>query len=390
MKRHPELRGKALLFLLFLWFLWFINFGIRVIFSPILPLIEDEFMISHARASSIFIFQSAGYGLSVLCSGFYAGRLGYKKSIVLSLCASSCIFFLIPYVKVFSLLYLFNTILGLSIGMYIPSAIPLITDYFAEKDWGKSIAVHDSGSSISIFCIPFIALFLLHFVTWRGIFEVFAVVFILSAFVFYFTADEVKTSHSEKAVFQDITKMGSLWIQATLWVFAAGVTLGIYFITPLYLTKELSMGIGSANTILGVSRIGAVFVAIMAGFFIDKINLRKAMFTMMLVAGALTVFIGFASVRFIGIFLFLQALCVTGFFPVGLVFIARTFSKEQRGMATGFIVALSITFGGGVIPNLLGLSGDYLGFRFGIVVLGAITILSSFLAFSLKELRQTG
>ena len=150
---------RALLFITFFWLLWFMNFGIRIIFAPILPLIEDEFAISHARASGVFVFHSIGYGISLMLSGFYCSRFGYKKSIAVSLGISSLIFFSIPFVKVFSLLYLFSFMLGFSIGLYLPSAIPLITEYFAEKDWGKAIPIHDSGSSVSIFCMPFIALF---------------------------------------------------------------------------------------------------------------------------------------------------------------------------------------------------------------------------------------
>lgn len=381
------MRGKGLAFLFFLWFLWFINFGIRIIFSPILPLIEDEFMISHARASSIFLFMSVGYAISMLLSGFYAGRFGYKRSIVLSLCISSFIFFLIPFVKVFSVLYIFSFILGFSTGTYLPSAIPLITEYFAEKDWGKTIAVHDSATSIGIFCTPFIALLILRFVKWRGIFEVFAVVFLISAIAFYLIGDEVKFRHSQKIVISNLIKKRYLWIMGILWTFSAGATLGIYFVIPLYLTKELSFSIEYANTILGISRVGGIGISILAGFFIDKINLRKGIFIMMLIAGILTVLIGSAPVRFIGILLFLQTICLTGFFPAGTVSIARMFSRETRGMAAGIIFTISVMLGGGLMPYLLGLSGDHLGFRFGFFVLGILLSLSSLLTFSLKELK---
>jgi MFS transporter, NNP family, nitrate/nitrite transporter len=158
MERYSNFRGKALLFLFFLWFIWFANFAVRIIFSPILPIIEDEFMVNHARASSLFIFLSAGYGLAVIVSGFFSGKLGYKKSIVFSLALLSLVTFLIPLVHNFFLLYLFAFVLGFSVGLYIPSAIPLITEYYLERDWGKAIAVHDTGASTAIFATPLIAL----------------------------------------------------------------------------------------------------------------------------------------------------------------------------------------------------------------------------------------
>ncbi|OPX98825.1 MAG: L-galactonate transporter [Syntrophorhabdus sp. PtaB.Bin006] len=245
---YHGLKGKGFCFILFLWFLWFMNFNVRTIFSPIMPLIEDEFMVSHARASSVFVFQSMGYGLSLFFSGFFCGRLGYRKSIIISLVVSSALFFSISFVKEFSLLYLLSLICGISTGIYLPSAIPLITEYFSEGTWGRSIAIHDSAASISIFSAPFIALFLLRFIQWRGIFTIFGVIFALAAVTFYFVSDELKIAGARRVVVGDLIRTKALWIMAILWIFAAGANLGVYFIVPLYLTKELSLPIEYANT----------------------------------------------------------------------------------------------------------------------------------------------
>lgn len=386
MQRYPELRGKALLFLFFLWFLWFINFSVRMVFSPVLPIIEDEFMVHHARASSIFIFLSAGYGIAVVISGLFSGRLGYKKTIIISLSLLSLVNFSIPFVHNFFLLYLFALLLGFSVGLYLPSAIPMITEYYAEKNWGKAISIHDTGASIAIFATPLIALFLLSFFQWRGIFVVYAFFFLVCAVVFCFISSEVKISHPPKAMFNDIIKMRSLWLMAIIWVFGAGANLGIYSIMPLYLTKELKMSIGYANTILGISRLGSVGVAVACGFLVDRFNLRYVMFVMMFVTSIFTIMMGMVSAKYIWFVLLLQALFVTGFFPIGLVAIAKTFSREMRSLATGIILALSILFGGGIIPYFLGVSGDLHSFAMGIAILGVLIMLSSTVIFHLKEL----
>jgi MFS family permease len=387
MPHHSEFKGRALLFLLFLWFIWFHNLGVRLIFAPILPLVEDEFAVSHARAGSVFIFQSIGYGFSMFFSGFFSGRLGYKKSILFSLVVSSLVCFLLPFVQLFLALYLFSFLLGLSTGVYLPSVMPLLTEYFDEKNWGKSIAIHDSAASISIFCIPFLAIFLLHFFNWRGVFPVFGVIFLLSAVIFFFSSSEFKIRQLEKGRLRDLIHRRSLWIMAVLWIFAGGANMGVYFIVPLYLTKELALSIGYANTILGVSRVGGIAVAISCGFLVDRFSLRKIMFAMLLLTGIFTVLTGVASIRWIGVFLFLQAVFVTGFFPLGLVSIARLFDREIRGMATGLTLTIGVILGGGLMPYLLGLSGDFLSFRYGIVFLGGAVILASGLVFSLKEIK---
>ena len=387
MERYTDFRGKALLFLFFLSFIWFVNFSARIVFSPILPIIEDEFMVNHARASSLFLFLSAGYGVAMIVSGFFSGKLGYKKSIVFSLALLSLVTLLIPLVHNFYLLYLFAFVLGFSVGLYLPSAIPLITEYYAEKNWGKAIAIHDVGASGAIFATPLIALFLLHYFPWRGIFVVYACVFFTCLVVFFIVSGEVKISNPPKTIFRDVVRIRSLWLMAAIWIFGAGANLGIYSIAPLYLTKELQLSIDFANTILGISRLASIGVAVACGFLVDRFNLRKIIFLMLVITGVFTVLLGLASARYTGIVLFLQALFVTGFFPVGLVAIARIFNREMRGLATGIIISVSMVVGGGIVPYLLGISGDLYSFRLGITVLGIFTALASSLIFRLKELK---
>ncbi len=386
MERYSNLRGKALLFLFFLWFLWFSTFVIRIVFAPILPLVEDEFKINHALASSMFLFLSAGYGTAVLVAGFFSGKFGYKKSIALSLGLLGLVAFLVPLVQSFYLLYLFASVIGFSVGFYLPAAIPLITEYYSEKNWGRAIAIHDTGAPTAIFATPFLALFFLHFVHWRGIFIVLACIYLASSIVFWFVSSEVKVVSPPKTVFSDLIKIKSLWLMALLWVFGAGSNIGLYSVIPLYLTKELQLDIGQANAILGFSRLGAIGMAIGCGLLLHRFNLRKIMSRVVVITGVLTILIGLVSVRYIGTVLFLQAFFVTAFFPAGLVAIAKTFSREMRSLATGIILALSMVSGAGIIPYLLGVSADAISFRLGITVLGIFTVLSSRLVFNLKEL----
>lgn len=385
MEKFSGLKGKGLLFLMFFWSLWFMNFSGRTIFAPIMPLIEDEFVVSHARASSLFAFTSFGYACSVFLSGIFSGSLGYKRSIIVSLAVSSCIFFAIPSVRIFNVLVLLSFILGISVGIYIPSVIPLITEYYEERMWGKVIAVHETGPAMSIFAAPLIAIFLLQYLSWRGIFYVFGVLFTIPIIIFAFVGREVKVRSAKKGFFSDLMRNRHLWTFGTIWVFAAGASLGLYFVLPLYLTKELGLDIKYANTIFSVSRLGGIFASFLAGFIIDKFSLKRTIFLVVFITGILTILIAVKSIQYIEVFLFLQASISTAFFPVGLVSISKAFDTEKRGMATGFIVTLGVMFGLGIIPYLFGLAGDYISFRFGIMIFGILVILSSGLTYFLKE-----
>lgn len=386
MVRFGSLKGISSLYLLFLSSLWALNFAGRTILSPVLPLIEDEFFISHAKASSIFIFLSLGYGISVFLSGLLSGMIGYKKSITISLLVTALMFFMIPLVKVFTLLYVFAFIIGMATGVYIPAVIPLITSYYEEKIWSKTIAIHDSAASIGVFAAPMIALFLLRFFQWRGVLGIMGFVFVAAAIAFSFLFNELTVARVTRAVFGKFIRRRALWVLSIIWVFAASTSIGVYYITPLFLTKELHLDLGYANTIFGISRLGGFVVAISSGFLINRFSIRSIMISILIISGASTAFVALAGAKFVGIALFLQASFIYGFFPAGLIAISKIFDLNIRALATGFIFGFGVIFGWGVTPYLLGLSGDILSFRFGILMLGILVIMSSGLVFLVKEL----
>jgi predicted MFS family arabinose efflux permease len=358
-------------------------------FAPALPLIEDEYLISHAKASSSFIFQAIGYGSSMFLSGLFSGAFGYKRSIVLLLIIAAFAFLLVPFAKVFTVLYGLSFVIGMATGMYIPAVIPLITHYFEEKIWGKTIAIHDSAASIAVFGAPIIAIFLLQFFGWRSIFSVLGIVFIIAALIFYILFDELKVPKINVADLRNFIGRKSLWIMSAIWIFAASTSLGVYSVIPLFLTKELHLDIGYANTIFAFSRLGGFVIAIGACFLVSRFSIQKVMASILAISGIFTVFVALAGIRFIGIALFLQATFIYGFFPAGLIALSRMFEMNVRSIATGFVFGWGVVVGWGITPYLLGLSGDLVSFKFGILILRIGTIMASGLVFLLKELSPT-
>ena len=129
-------------------------------------------------------------------------------------------------------------------------------------------------------------------------------------------------------------------------------------------------------------------VGIACGFVLDRFDLRKVLFVVLFLTSVFTVLLGLAQVQYTGLVLFMQSSFVIAFFPVGLVIIAKAFAREMRSLATGIIVALSVVFGGGLIPYLLGVSGDLYSFRLGITVFGVLIMPAGALVFRLQELRR--
>src|SRR6056297_1779684 len=80
------------------------NFLSRGVFSPLLPILESEFGVSHGRSSSLFLIMSLSMSSSMVLSGFVSSRLQHRGVILLyefllgfslMLCAISSSFLLI-------------------------------------------------------------------------------------------------------------------------------------------------------------------------------------------------------------------------------------------------------------------------------------------------------
>ncbi len=379
MNRFPSLKGKGFLFLFFLWSLWFLNFIGKTVFAPVLPLFEDEFGIGHAGAGSIVTVLFASYACALFFSPLITDYLGPKRSIIAYLVACGLTFLCMPLVGGMGSLYLACAVIGLACGFYLPNAIPLITSYYEQGLWGKAICMHESAVPVAVFAGPLVVLFFLYFVSWRTMFAVLGIPFLIAAVLCAWKVRDVRPEEKKRCFQFSLLKDKKLWLLGAIWALASGSYLAVYFIMPLYLTREWHVEAAKANMTFGLSRIAAIPVAIAAGFWVDRFSIRKTTLAILVVAGVLTMLLTVRDVAWIERILYLQAAVIPAFMPLSLVFISRMYSEEERGQVTGFVATCGAVCGLGGITYLLGLCGDLVSFRVGLFALGLLTALSGFL-----------
>ena len=90
-----------IILLLILCYLWFLNAACRAILPSLLPLIEDEFHLTHALAGSLISSLSAGYTLMLILAGFVSLRVGYKWAIMAGVAIVSAMLFLLKFAEKF-------------------------------------------------------------------------------------------------------------------------------------------------------------------------------------------------------------------------------------------------------------------------------------------------
>ena len=373
--------------LLIFWGMWYVSFSCRTIIAPIMPVIEDELTISHTLAGNVFLFLSLGYTVSLLLSGILSPRIGYKRSILSGFFVLMIAIFSLKFTHSYFYLIFIAIFIGLGAGVYLPSAIPLLTSIFRHDQWGRAIAFHETAASFSIFSIPIITGLMLHFFYWRNLFFLLALAIFVMGIAFWKFSPDIRPKRESTTGFLLVLRRKDFWNIAILWVFAASNGLGLYNMIPLFLVKEGGMALETANTIFGVSRIGGFLMAILSGFLVDLYGVKKILFFILVVTGISTVSLSIAPPGSILIVtLIIQATFSTGFFPVTLVAISKITEINERSSFTGATIAIGVIFGLGLTPFLLGVAADKWSFHAGIFILGLLTVLSCFLIGKIKNI----
>jgi NNP family nitrate/nitrite transporter-like MFS transporter len=369
------------------WTLWFLNFCSRTVFSPVLPLIEDELSLSHAQAGGLFAFLSGGYTLTLLLAGSLSSRLGHKRTIVAGFFAMSLALFWVGRAHSYAGLAVFYFLVGVGAGTYIPCIIPIITVSFERQKWGKTLALHDSAASVSIFAVPLLVALSLHYLSWRAVFPILSGACLVAVTIFWLWSPDPHDQEGRDARLLDVLWRKEFWVLGTLWGFAAASNMGIYNILPLFLVNERGMSVDLANTLFGVSRVSGPFLAVMAGFLADRYGAKRILLLSFLLTGISTSALALArSFPLLVAMLAIQGTVSPTFFPVGLVAISKITDFRERSVFTGAAMALGVIGGVGVTPFALGAVADVWTFEIGILVLGILTALATLSLRSLREI----
>lgn len=376
-----------LLPLFIFWCLWYLNFSTRTIFSPILPLIEDSLLLSHGKAGGLFISLSVGYSLTLLATGRLTLAWGYKRTVAIGFLGVGLVFFGFQFAESYVSFHLLFFLLGIATGTYIPAILPIITETYEPRNWGKAIGLHDSAASFSIFTIPILMAYGLRFFSWNIPLLLLGIISLLFPLFFWRVSVEPKNDPPQKGEgYIGLFKKRTIWIMILLWILSSASSIGVYSILPLYLIKERGIDFDLANNLLGISRAGGMAVPILIGFLVDRYGYRTILFLSLLMTGLSTIGLSLAShLGTIFISLFLQAILSLAFFPVALATISKLTPLSSRSMGLGVIMSVGVGFGMGFGPFLLGLTADHFNFRVGIFCLGLLTSLSSISAYLLKE-----
>jgi NNP family nitrate/nitrite transporter-like MFS transporter len=344
----------------------------RVVFSPLLPAIEDDLALTHGEAGSIFFYTSFGFSVGMLCSGFISRVLTHRFSIFCSTLTAGVSLVAVSLCPSLGCMRVVLFILGAGTGLYMPSAMATITSLVKKEQRGRAIAINEVGFNMSFVVAPLLGRALLPYTSWRFVTQFIAVMIVSSGVVFILFG-EGGTDRGSPPHLKHIRKIivqPSFWIITLLFALAIGGEIGVFSMIPTYMVKEKLWDQEFVNTLIGISRLSCIFSVFVTGWLVDHIGIKPLIRAVFGIAGVVTAIMGFADGILLVVAVFVQPLVIICFFPAGLSAIAALDHPELLSLTTSLIAPSAYLIGAGLVPAGMALLGDQGAFSAGFFITG--------------------
>jgi MFS transporter, NNP family, nitrate/nitrite transporter len=378
---HSQSSSFPVFPLLFLAAIFYCNFMARIIFGPLLSLLEIDLGLSHSESGSFFLMISLGFSIGLFGIGLLSSRVTHRRIITIGMVILGCSLLIISQANSLGVIVAGLIILGIGAGTYLPSGVATLTALTEPRNWGKAFAIHELAPNTALVTAPLLAEAVIRWSSWRMapvLLGVGALVFGLSFARFGKGGD----FHGEPLDFNSvktITKIPSFWIMGLLFSLGVGASLGVYSMLSLYLVAERGMDRSMANTLISVSRISGIGLSFLGGWVSDRLGPKMAMSCFFLILGCMTFLLGVVPGNWVILLVFLQPAFSVCFFPAGFSALSLIGPHRMRNITVSMIFLFSVLIGGGALPVILGIAGQEYSFSLGFAFVGLMILASLFL-----------
>ena len=372
--------------LLFLAAIFFVNFLARIMLSPMMPVIEGDLKLNHGQAGILFLLISMGYFVALLASGYVSSRLRHKNTIVFSSVAVGLALLATAFSPSLWGVRFGILIMGMAAGFYFPSGMATITSLFRSQHWGKAIAVHELAPNLALAVAPLLSELLLGRISWRGALALVGLASILLgvAFARFGRGGEFPGEAPAFEFLGVLFREPAFWIMLVLFGLGISSTVGVYSMLPLFLVWERGMEPNSANTIVALSRLPTLGMALMSGWVADRIGAKRTMTYVLWLTGIMTLLLGLVPDAWTVYVVFFQAMLAVCFFPAALAAVSAIGLAGSRNVVISFTIPFAYLVGAGATPAMIGGFGQAGSFAWGISLTGSFIMMGAVLSAFLK------
>lgn len=276
--------------------------------SPLLPFISEAYKVSPETTGWMVTVFAVTYAFSAPIFGWLSDRKGRKTFIIFGLLLFVISNILTAFASSFLWLIVSRILAGLSVASITPLIYAIIGDIAPPNRRGTWLSIVVSGHLTALWAGAPLGALLEHFLGWRSVFVVMAIVGAILTVVNFKTWESTPKSDLTKKLLEGnlLRILGSVSV-TTIWAISM-YAIYVYLGAALYSKNRFSSSeIALAVTFYGV---GAVLGSLTSGQLTDKFGARKISKSALILLTMILICLGifFSSGDWVYIFLFLWAL----------------------------------------------------------------------------------
>jgi NNP family nitrate/nitrite transporter-like MFS transporter len=262
--------------------------------------------------------------------------------------------------------------MGFSAGLYLPSAIAVISGECPRRAWGRAFSVHELAPNMAFVTAPFIVALLLDIYPWQTMFR-FQAAILGAVGILFFLFSRGRMEYGtppDIAGVRRVVHVRGFGVMIVMFSMGIAGTLGVYNLLPLYLVSVHGMSEVAANSVTGFSRIATLAAALTGGWIADRMGAVRTMGAVLAASGMLVAAMGFVTGNLLYACVFLQPVIAVCFFPAAFSALSSLVPADLRNLVISLVVPLAYVTGGGGIPWFIGYLADMNSFSLGVSLAG--------------------
>ncbi len=364
-------------FLTLMSFVSLVNILARVIYSPITPFICNEMKLSHIETGNIFLVLALGFAITLFASQYLSAMFSHKFTVIFSVITSGLAIMLTAHTEAFEQFRLAIFTVGISSGLFVPSAVALIRENVPSYHLGKAFGVFGTAQSFAFILSPLCIDFFVQFMKWRDILYIFGLlsIFLGLFFLFFMPKKEQKSLPVTFSFIRKVLSWPSFWILNLLLCVINGLNIGIYNMAPDFFERHNLLAMQDVNQLIICARTIGILTALIGGYLIDRLGFKKSLVAVLALCGAVTILMGAARNPMVALIFFCAqspiAACLMPMIHFGMTTIVPT---EKNAAIVSIMAPFGFAFGAGIVPQVLGLFGNYNLYGEGFITFGFASI----------------
>lgn len=286
-KNKEKFSGKQWVVLASLWLAYLLSFVARLVWSSVMSIANEDLGFTVIQGSSYITAFYIGYAITALPGGILSDKIGYRKTILLSLAGVTVGTALMGTVTDYYVGFAFRFILGLFSGPLNACCLSAIADVFSERQRGTATGLLMTCTSLGISVVNLYAPSLATNYGWQVAMFATAVIPLAILVLCFFTLRGAAGSgdSGEKAKAQPsmsvgealstIVKTRNVWLMSIVGLCATGATWGVTNWANLFMTQNVGVSAVTAGSIVAIYGAAAFISKPLIGIISDHLNVKK-------------------------------------------------------------------------------------------------------------------